>query len=69
METPDKESFPCIAKFCEIDCVILKAEQKIYASFRRECGFELFWSGTKVPLNSREPENSSLLGYKTSTRK
>ena len=38
-ETPDKESFPRIAKFHEIDGEILEAEQKIYASFRRERWF------------------------------
>jgi len=33
-ETPDKESFSRIAKFYNIDGEILKAEQKMYASFR-----------------------------------
>ena len=37
-ETPDKESFPRVAKFYKIDGEILEAEQKIYASFRRVRG-------------------------------
>ena len=37
-ETPDKESFPRVAKFYKIDGEILEAEQKMYASFRRERG-------------------------------
>ena len=38
-ETPDKESFPRIVEFYEIDSEILETEQKMYASFRRERGF------------------------------
>ena len=38
-ETPDKESFPRIVEFHEIDGEILETEQKMYASFRRERGF------------------------------
>ena len=37
-ETPDKESFPRVAKFYKIDGEILEAEQKMYASFRRVRG-------------------------------
>ena len=37
-ETPDKESFSHVAKFCKIDGEILEAEQKMYASFRRARG-------------------------------
>ena len=37
-ETPDKESFPRVAKFYEIDGEILEAEQKMYTSFRRVRG-------------------------------
>ena len=34
-EKPDKESFSRVAKFYKIDGEILKAKQKMYASFRR----------------------------------
>lgn len=37
-ETPDKESFSRVAKFCKIDGEILEAEQKMYTSFRRARG-------------------------------
>jgi len=37
-ETPDKESFSCVAKFYKIDGEILEAEQNMYASFRRARG-------------------------------
>ena len=37
-ETPDKESFPRVAKFYKIEGEILEAQQKIYASFRRVRG-------------------------------
>ena len=37
-ETPDKESFSCIAKFYKIDGEFLEAEQKMNKSFRRVCG-------------------------------
>ena len=37
-ETPDKESFSCVAKFYNIDGKILEAEQEMYASFRRVRG-------------------------------
>ena len=34
-ETPDKECFSRVAKFCKIDGEILEAKQKMYARFRR----------------------------------
>ena len=37
-ETPGKESFSRVAKFYKIECEILEAEQKTYASFRRVRG-------------------------------
>ena len=37
-ETPGKEGFSSVAKFYEIDGKILEAEQKMYATFRRERG-------------------------------
>ena len=37
-ETPDKESFSRVAEFYKIDGEILKAEQKMYASFHRVRG-------------------------------
>ena len=37
-ETPGKEGFSSVAKFYKIDGKILEAEQKMYATFRRERG-------------------------------
>ena len=37
-ETPGKEGFSRVAKFYKIDGKILEAEQKMYATFRRERG-------------------------------
>ena len=37
-ETPDKESFFRVAKFCKIDGEILEAKRKMYARFRRVGG-------------------------------
>ena len=37
-EPPDRENFPRVAKFYKIDGEILKAEQKMYARFRRVRG-------------------------------
>ena len=37
-ETPDKECFSRVAKFCKIDGEILEAKQKMYARFRRVGG-------------------------------
>ena len=39
MKTLDKESFSRIAKFYEIEGVILETDQKMYASFGRERAF------------------------------
>ena len=59
-ETPVKESFSQVAKFCTIDGEILEAEQKMYASFRRVCGLgymtvsEMFDCFRNVADNARE---------------
>ena len=37
-ETPGKEGFSRVAKFYKIDGKILEAEQKMYATFRRDRG-------------------------------
>ena len=53
-ETPDKESFSCIANFYNIDGKILEAEQKMYASFRRVRGLGYMTVSEMLGGNARE---------------